>query len=465
MDVTLTLTGRQHDALRAHLFPGDGKEAAALILCGRRAGPRHRLLAHEIFLIPYGCCQRECDRLTWPTEAVVPALERAAKRGLSVVKIHSHPGGFPYFSSMDDDADSRLFPSLFGWMDHEWPHASAVMLPDGRMFGRAFLADGTTTSLALISMVGDDLRFWPDAKLDKGVPEFARRHAQVFGARTYELLSELSVAVVGCSGTGSPVIEQLGRLGVGGLVLVDPDLIEDKNLNRIVNSTKADVGRLKVDVLAEAVAAMGTGTKVTTVPLNLNSSDAVKAVANCDVVFGCMDGHEGRRTLNRLAAVYSLPYFDVGIRLDADGTGGIDQVCGSVHYLQPDGSSLLSRGVVSSAQADAEAMKRTDPTTYEDLRRQKYIKGVQEDRPAVISVNMFFASLAVNEFLARIHPYRLDDNREFGWVTISLSQFSINSDCREAESCKAFARLAGRGDVVPLLDMPALDDGGAHEPR
>lgn len=460
MDVTLTLTGRQHKVLRDHLFPGDDKEAVALLLCGRRAGPRHRLLAHEVFLIPHDRCQRERDRLTWPTEVAVPALEKAAKRGLSVVKVHSHPGGFPRFSKADDEADSKLFPSLFGWVDHEWPHASAVMLPDGRMFGRAFFADGACTDLALISVVGDDLHFWHAAQRAKGVPEFARRHAQVFGERTYELLSNLSIAVVGCSGTGSPVVEQLARLGVGHLVLVDPDRVEDKNLNRIINSTQADVGRLKVDVLAEAVAAMGTGTKVTVVPLNLIHPDAVKAVANCDLVFGCMDGHEGRRTLNRLAAFYSLPYFDVGIRLDADGVGGVDQVCGSVHYLQPDGSSLLSRGVISNAQADAEAMKRTDPATYEDLRRQKYIKGVQEDRPAVISVNMFFASLAINEFLARMHPYRLDDNGEFDWVTISLTQFNINADFREAEPCKAFSRFAGRGDVVPLLDMPALDAEG-----
>jgi len=460
MDVTLTLSGRQHKALRNHLFPGDGKEAVALLLCGRRAGLRHKLLAHEVFLIPHDCCQREQDRLTWPTEVVVPALERAAKRDLSVVKIHSHPGGFSRFSEADDEADSKLFPSVFGWVDHEFPHASTVMLPDGRMFGRAFFADGTTKELTLISIVGDDLHFWRAAQLDRGVPEFARRHAQAFGERTYALLSNLSVAVIGCSGTGSPVVEQLGRLGVGKLVLVDPDPIEDKNLNRIINSTKADVGRLKVDVLAEAVTAMGTGTKVTTVPLNLNHPDAVKAVADCDVVFGCMDGHEGRRTLNRLVAFYLLPYFDVGIRLDADGVGGVDQVCGSVHYLQPDGSSLLSRGVISNTQADAEAMKRTAPATYEDLRRQKYIKGVQEDRPAVISVNMFFASLAINEFLARMHPYRLDDNGEFDWITISLTQFNINSDFREAEPCKAFSRFTGRGDVMPLLDMPALDEEG-----
>ena len=62
------------------------------------------------------------------------------------------------------------------------------------------------------------------------------RTRQAFGDGTTDLLRSLSVGVAGCSGTGSWVIELLGRLGIGRLVLVDPDTIECKNMNRIVNS-------------------------------------------------------------------------------------------------------------------------------------------------------------------------------------------------------------------------------------
>ena len=62
---------------------------------------------------------------------------------------------------------------------------------------------------------------------------FTLRHAQAFGTGTTALLRNLSVAIVGCSGTGSIVAEQLARLGAGRLVLVDPDRVEEKNLNRI----------------------------------------------------------------------------------------------------------------------------------------------------------------------------------------------------------------------------------------
>ena len=53
--------------------------------------------------------------------------------------------------------------------------------------------------------------------------------------------------------------------------------------------------------------------------MNFVTRKAVTEVAGCDILFGCTDGAEARHVLNRLATFYSIPYFDVGIRLDADG--------------------------------------------------------------------------------------------------------------------------------------------------
>ncbi len=55
--VTLALSGDQHEFLRRHLFPGDGNEAAAILLCGRRDGDRRqRLAVRDIYGIPYAEC-------------------------------------------------------------------------------------------------------------------------------------------------------------------------------------------------------------------------------------------------------------------------------------------------------------------------------------------------------------------------------------------------------------------------
>lgn len=473
-NVVLRLTGRQHEKLCRHLYPGDGSEAVALALCGRRLGApgdgpwgsRHVLTVHEVVLVPHNVChERTPVRVSWPTSAVMPAIEKAARRGLAVVKVHSHPTGYRAFSEYDDASDGALFPSIMGWVDDGGPHASAVMLPDGEVFARAAYDDGSGgvsfVPVQTVAVVGDDLRIWRAGREDptggsgQAVPEFARRHAQAFGSGTTAALRGLSVAVVGASGTGSPVVEMLARYGVGELILVDPDVVEEKNLNRILNARMDDVGRPKVEVVGDAIRRMGLGTRVLVLASSLFDPDVVRRVALADILFGCVDSVDGRDLMNRLAAYYNLPYIDVGVRLDADGEGGVEAINGTVHYVQPDGSSLLSRGAYTVEGLRAAALRRTDPELYEEQRKEKYVLGVEEDRPAVISVNTFFASMAVNELLARLHPYRDDPNRRFAVYRASLTQARFIQEA-EGEPCPALAPKAGRGDTRPLLGMPEL---------
>lgn len=460
MQIKLRLTKTDHAKLKAHLFPGDQLEAVAVALCGRRkSNSHHCLTVRNIVPIPYDECKvRTPDQVTWSTQRLIPLLEEAARYDLAILKIHSHPGGYPQFSSVDDVSDNDLFNSVFGWTDSQFPHASAVMMPDGRIFGRAIHRDGGFQPIDSILVPGDDLNFWV-SECSGSLPSFTQRHTQLFGKGTTNRLREMSIAVVGCSGTGSPLIEQLARLGVGRLVLIDPDHVEEKNLNRIVNATCEDayLKRPKVEVMARAIAAMGFGTDVEIIPENLATPRAVKAVAECDVVFGCMDSIEGRHLLNRLAAYYVLPYFDVGVRLEADGRGGINEACGAVFYMRPDGSTLQDRGVYDAEQLRAEGLKRTDPTAYSEQVKAGYIRGVNEDRPAVISINMQMASTAINEFLARLHPYRLDDNSEFSTVRTSFIQ-GTNYLETDKNASGIFFRHIGKGDVRPLLSMPELSE-------
>jgi hypothetical protein len=454
----LRLTKSQHEQLRTHLLPADGCEAVALALCGRAASEdRHVFVARDIVPIPYSACSlRTPDRVTWPTEFVEPLVRKAYGRSQAILKFHSHRGDYPQFSSLDDESDDLLFSSISSLLGDSLPHASVIMLPDGRCIGRAIRDGVEFLPMSAISVVGDDITVWHEEPHGTSLAA-NRRNEQVFGKGTIGRLKRLSAAVVGCSGTGSIVIEQLARLGIGRLVLVDPDLVEEKNLNRILNSGKEDayLGRPKVFALASAVARMGLGQDLLPLPVNLVSQRAVRNVAACDVIFGCTDGAEARHLLNRIAAFYTIPYFDVGVRLDADGLGGIGNISGAVHYVQPGGSSLLSREVYTMADVEAEELRRTNPEMYRARRDEGYIRGVREDRPAVISVNMFFAALIVQEFLARLHPFRNHPNSSHATVRANLLEpFLITEP--DGAPCAVFARHVGRGDIEPLLDRPDL---------
>lgn len=459
MRTSLSMTAAQHAAIKAHVLPADGKEAVAIALCGRRAGARHRLFVHRVIPVPYEACTvREPDRVSWSTDFLIPLLEEASKRGMAILKIHGHPQHYSWHSDVDDQSDLELFPSIYGWMEDDYPHISAIMLPDGRVVGRIVHPNGTFESVEVVQVIGDELRFHYADLGSQSVPEFAKRTAQTFGEDTFAKLQRLKFGVVGCSGTGSWVIEQLGRYAVGAMVLVDPDDVEEKNLNRIpATSRDAQARMLKVDLARRNVEAMGFGTQVETFPTSLFNPEAVRAIADCDVVFGCMDSIDGRWLLNRLATFYLLPYFDLGVKLEADGEGGIEQACGGIQYLQP-GQSLWSRGMFSLEQVRAAGLKRTNLAEYERQQQDKYIVGLPPDeRPAVISFNMNIAAFAVLEFLARLHPYRDEPNAAYASFMFSFSQVQLYTDS-VTDLCPTLSNRIGRGDVLPLLENPELSD-------
>ena len=175
-----------------------------------RPGAResNRLLVQAVSPIPHDeCFERSSTSITWPTEIMVPLLEMADASTLSIIKVHSHPRFYPKFSPQDDASDYDLLPCVGEWVGADVPHASVIMLSDGRMLGRHLAADGRFEWLRSISVVGDDIRIWRPCDFGRekasALPEFSWRHAKAFGKRTSRELRELSIAVIGCSGTGA----------------------------------------------------------------------------------------------------------------------------------------------------------------------------------------------------------------------------------------------------------------------
>lgn len=451
----LRLTQRHHDELLRKLCKDDGLEAVCIALCGF-VGTNHRttLLVRELHFPPGSAYQEQCaDRVRWSTEWMVPLLEKASAEGLSVLKVHSHPPRARGFSALDDASDREIFQSIHGWTDEVPLHASAVILPDGVMLARAYDSDANCIPAHKVTVIGDTIQFSRTGEPEK-LPNWSQRNAQAFGQATISQLGGLKVGVVGCSGTGSFVVELLSRLGVGHLVLVDPGIVEWANLNRIIWATASDIGLPKVEVARRHIDALGLGTQTTVLQSDLARPDVVRALSYCDVLFGCVDSHDGRRLLNRISSFYLLPYIDVGVRLDADGRGGIEHISGAVHYIYPGGSSLLSRGAIDNSTASAEALRRADPEEYQSRLGEGYISGANESRPAVASVNGMFASMAVNELLLRLHDCR-DDQRSY-----AQQRFIVSDPClvtaNEGPPCRLLSQVVGRGDIVPLLGLPEL---------
>lgn len=123
-----------------------------------------------------------------------------------------------------------------------------------------------------------------------------------FGSRSAGLvdpghLAARRVALLGCGSVGSPMAEQLVRAGVGGLTLVDPDVVSVSNLARSTYGL-ADVGRPKVGALAEALRRVNPHVALTTHACDFTTLDEDALASGHDLLVVAVDRPTAIRIAN-----------------------------------------------------------------------------------------------------------------------------------------------------------------------
>ncbi|MFG0669720.1 ThiF family adenylyltransferase [Pseudomonas sp. xss_1] len=458
---TLVMTEALHSVLREHLFPGDGLEAAAILICTRHEGERTKLLAKSVIPVPHGACVREKDFLNWPGEYLDLAIAQSEETQSSIMLVHSHPGGFLGFSELDDESDQITMRSLYAGV--EVIHGSGVMIPDGRVVARTYDDSQCSTNVRLVSVIGDDIRLYFDGVEGHAVLDGRSGAPMAFTSEMTQALAKLSVAVIGVSGTGSVVAEQVTRLGFGEVILIDHDRVEKRNLNRILNSTMEDAtsSATKVEMFASSIERVRGKGVARPIAKSIGTREAVLAAADADILFCCVDTRYARMIADRIASRFLIPLFDVGVLIPTmkDESGVmIAGVYGRIDYVQPGGSTLADRQVYSGESLRAESLLSASPEAYQQQLQHGYIQGFHEEAPAVISLNMLAASTCVMEFLARAFPMREESNCNYARTMIKFreaeQEFTAENDFPQA----ADPGLA-LGAAEPLLGIADLAGG------
>lgn len=121
------------------------------------------------------------------------------------------------------------------------------------------------------------------------------------------LLLRSTVAVIGCGGLGGYVIEELARLGVGCLKVVDDDAFQDHNLNRQVLCTTASIGMTKVEVAKNRVLAINPAVEVISARERFTRANGGGLVSGANVVVDALDSVSSRRDLAAVCEEVSVP--------------------------------------------------------------------------------------------------------------------------------------------------------------
>lgn len=128
----------------------------------------------------------------------------------------------------------------------------------------------------------------------------------LFGDIGTEKLEKSTVMVVGCGAVGSFAIEALARSGVGHIIVVDFDVVEDSNINRQLFALSSTVGFSKVEVACQRLQDINPDIKVDA--FNLFFDENTDLPVRPDFIIDAIDSVESKIALYRWANSHNIPF-------------------------------------------------------------------------------------------------------------------------------------------------------------
>ena len=390
------VTARHHEQLMAHLFPGDNDEHGAILRAGIvRSGSGLRLLIQNIEPARFGTdyvAGKYGYRALTPT-FIHREIARCRDTGLAYLAVHNHQTDRHVdFSRIDLESHERGYPALLD-IGGGIP-VGALVYGHRSVAADIWMPDGTRRPLGTYRVIGPSVRRFASRPRQAAALDTTRdRQIRMFGSSGQHVLRSSKVAVVGLGGIGSLIVEYLARLGVGTLLLVDPDPIECSNLSRVVGATTLDVelGLLKSQIAVRHARELALDASLHAIASDVATSSVAQTLRDCDFIFLAADSMRARLVVNALAHQYLIPTVQVGAKVRPDDTGKLEDAMSAVRQIRPGAGCLWCNGFIDPTRLAIEAKS--------DAERKAQAYGVQEPNPSVITMNAVAAAHAVNDFL------------------------------------------------------------------
>lgn len=401
------------DDLWEHLFRDDDDEHGAAILAGVALGSNGpRLIARELIKARDGIDYVEgvhgYRRLT--PEFVRAAIMRGRDDGLAYLAIHNHGGTTAVGFSGDDRAShARGYPALLDIMRGQ--PVGALVLATDAVAGELWLGADHVLPLSETRVIGNTIRrLYPASQAgSEAVGAIFDRQTRIFGPAGQTLLRDARVGVLGAGGGGMLLVEYLARLGVGELIVVDPDRVSETNLPRLPGARTSDVygplgrrlgrllrirGRFKVRLAERLAREANPAIRFTGLTGDVADPDVANALRDVDFLFCAADSMRARLIFNALVQQYAIPGIQIGAKVTSDAKSGeLTDVRSVVRPVLPGIGCLWCNGLISPAGLSDELL------STEELAAQRYVDDASIAAPAVITLNAVAASLAANDFL------------------------------------------------------------------
>ena len=205
-----------------------------------------------------------------------------------------------------------------------------------------------------------------------------------------ERLSAATVLVVGAGALGNELVKNLALVGVGRVVVVDMDKIENSNLSRCVFFRAEDEGEMKAGVLAGRASELNPEIEVIPVVGDVRTAIGLGHFDACDVVLGGLDNREARVHINQACWKTETPLVD----------GAIEGLLGMMRVFVPPDSACYEC-TMSARDHELIAFRRTCAL----LSREEMLSGKV---PTTATTSSIIAGMQVQEAIKLLHRDRIE---------------------------------------------------------
>jgi len=198
-------------------------------------------------------------------------------------------------------------------------------------------------------------------------------------------LRAAKVLVVGAGALGNEVLKNLALLGVGQVLVIDLDEIEESNLTRSVLFRSSDRGKSKALAAAKMLQEINPDTHVVPIHGNVMTDIGLGVFRDVDVVIGCLDNREARLWVNRCCWKVGTPWVD----------GGIQEISGVAKVFVPPDSACYECAMTENDYRLI-SLRYSCPL----LKREDLLAGKVPTAPTIASM---IAGLQMQEALKLLH--------------------------------------------------------------
>ena len=374
MNYEVVLTERIHEKacnfLLKHVRRGQNQEELCFALWKPSTGAtRTTALVFDIIFPTNG----EHDlhgNASFDSSYLVRAVKLACAKKVGLAFMHNHfTDGWQGMSAEDVIAErDRISPPTRA---SGLPLVGLTLGTDGSWSARFWIWDGYNFNRSWcdkVRVVGRTLRITFN---DRRMPPprrraVLRRTIDTWGEKCQQDISRLRIGVVGVGSVGIMVAESLARIGVQELLLIDPDKIEEHNLDRLLYATKENIGENKVDFAASHLTKSATAEEFHVQTFNdlVQKKHAYLATLDCDVLFVAVDRPLPKDLLNRIAYAHCIPVIFGGVYIDSKPDGSLGQATWSIAAVGLERRCLRCDGQYTSSEVIMERDGSLDAPSY-----------------------------------------------------------------------------------------------------